>query len=107
MDLLKNITYALVESEDDLFPGLDTSAFEEHNTYKSTKLPPTKQFVRAEGQKDRLVALQKVNQKTANQIRHRLRANDCHIWKNSAGPNDIAYTRISGIEQAVPHAFEH
>lgn len=102
-NLLKNITNSLLEAEDDLFPGLDSSAFDEHNKIM-VKRPQLEELDRVEGQIERLAELQKANDARVSRLLQDMRAQKLFLpnWQTAAGK--VRYLDVPGIATNFPAA---
>jgi len=102
-NLLKNITNSLLEAEDDLFPGLTSSAFDEHNKLK-VKRPQLEELDRVEGQLERLDALRKSSDDRISRMLQDLRKQKLFLpkWQTVAG--QVMYETLPWIAAKFPAA---
>ena len=103
-NLLKNMTKSLNETED-MFPGLDTSVFDEHNTLQNTKRSRTEQADRVDNQLERLKTLYDHSEKQYQRARQAMTSNDLLISSYAAGSNDIEYSTVAWVQSKYPSAY--
>ena len=103
MNLLKTMTKALNE-EDDMFPGLDASAFDEHNT-KPKDLDLKGELDKMEKQAHELDIILAYAWKELMQLQHFLEKNKA-METGLSSTHDIRYREVEGMESKFPRAFK-
>lgn len=106
MDLLKTIKTKLVESEDDLFPGFDSSAFDEHYSQTQTKRSSTEEHMQVEGLVERLMTLYDDSKRAVNRLQAKMRQNSLMFPNYSAASSSVKYSTVNGLQAAHPRAYE-
>ena len=101
--LLKDMTKALNET-DDMFPGIDSSAFDEHNK-KPRELNVMDEIDRLYAKLRQYQDLFSRSYEDVRQIVHFLENNDA-LETGSPSPNDIRYSQIAWLEKKHPKAYD-
>ena len=101
--LLKTMTKALNETED-MFPGVDASVFDEHNT-KPKDENSKEEVIKLEKQAHRLNTLVAYAWRELAQIQHFLEKNKA-MKLGMVGPQDIEYRELPWLEKKYPSAHK-
>ena len=103
MTTLNELTSFVFES--DMFPGIDSSAFDEHDKQKSCSSSAKEEIDKVRQQRELLTSLVDKTFEDVTEISNFLKKHDSYNFLGSNSGHYVKYANMSGLEAKLPDAY--